>query len=399
MLTKQLSRSLLSIVGAVALMAPLYSAYKGHADDRDVNAILSAYPSLKGGPADSCATCHVGGRVKRISPGDGMRDENHCDDCHAAFVRDKKDVRETLNRFGRAYLDAGRNAAAVTTLAAKDSDGDGASNEAELKAGTNPGDASSSPSRPGAPSRTIAVAALKALAPAVDQVVFLNSTKSRSGDTYSDFRGLVLADVLRAVGLLDTAESVDLLSVDGYERTFTLVELRAAWAQGVPVTGLGRAELGACGWVTYASRRLEAGKPLPPAKILLAFEENGQPLEKARIDPDTGRILGKGPLRVVVPQLVVAPPDLPLTADPSCSPKVTAEYRFHEEYDHNAGASQSAVVAIRVKPLPRGTRDIDWQTAAARLLANEEVVIFGAIRTPARRPAPREALSPAARGR
>jgi hypothetical protein len=364
----------------VVLAATLHSAYRGHADDRDVNALLSAYPALKSTPADSCATCHGGGVVKRISPGDGLRDENHCDYCHAVFVRDKKDVRETLNRFGRAYLAAGRSAAAVTALAAKDSDGDGASDEAELKAGTNPGDPSSSPARPVAPSRTLTVAALKSLVPTVEQAIFLSSTKSRSGDGYSDFRGLVLSDVLQAVGLLASAESVDLLSADGYERTFTLAELKQAWPQGAPAMGLGKTDLGPCGWVSYGSRRLEPGKPLPPAKVLLAYEENGQPLEKARIEAETGRILGKGPFRAVVPQFVVSPPDLPLTADPTCSPRVAAEFRFHEEYDHNAGASQNAVVAIRVKPLPKGTRDIDWQTTALKRLAAEEVVFFGAIK-------------------
>ena len=96
--------------------------------------------------------------------------------------------------------------------------------------------------------------------------------------------------------------------------------------------------------------------------------------------PETGRLIGKGPFRAVVPQFVASPPDLSLTADPSCPPKVAAEHRFHEEYDHNAGASQNAVVAIRVKPLPKGTRDIDWQTTALKRLAAEEVVFFGAIR-------------------
>jgi hypothetical protein len=113
---------------------------------------------------------------------------------------------------------------------------------------------------------------------------------------------------------------------------------------------------------------------------MLAFEEGGQMLEKARIEPETGRILGKGPLRALVPQFVVSPPDLPQTADRACEAKVAAEFRFHEAYDHNAGASQSAVVAIRVKPLPRGTRDIDWQSGAATRLANEEIVVFGAIK-------------------
>jgi len=343
--------------------------------------VLAAYPALRDTPADSCATCHASGVVKRISPGEGLRHENHCDYCHAVFVRDGKGVRQTLNRFALAYLAGGRNAAAITALAGSDSDGDGASNEAELKAGTNPGEASSSPALAVAPSRALTVAELKAMVPAVNLTVFLNSTKSRSGDVYSDFRGLVLADVLRGIGLLGTADSVDLLSVDGYERTFTLAELSTAWPQGVPVMGLGKADLGPCGWVTYASKTLAPGVPLPAARILLAFDENGQPLEKARIDPATGRIAGKGPLRAIVPQFVASSPDLPQTADPACAPRVAAGHRFHEEYDHNAGASQNAVVAIRVKPLPTGTRDFDWQTAAASRLATEEVVVFGAIRS------------------
>jgi hypothetical protein len=373
------SLSLVAIGLALSVVAPLQSAYRGHADDRDIDAVLSAYPGARGGPGDSCATCHAGGTVKGISPGSAARSENHCDFCHAAVVRDKRDVRDTLNAFGRAYLAAGRTAAAVASLGPGDSDGDGASNDAELRAGTNPGDPASSPSAPVAPSRTYTLGALKAIGRPIEQTVFLNSTKSRSGDAYADYRGFVLADLLQAIGLLDTAESVDLLSVDGYERTFTLAELRRAWPQGQPAIGLGKGDLGPCGWVSYTARSLPAGKPLADARILLAFEENGQPLEKARIDPASGRIVGKGPVRSVVPQFVVSPPDLPQTSDSACAAKVGAPYRFHEEYDHNAGASQSALVAIRVKPLPKGTRDVDWQTAAEKRLAREEIVVFGAI--------------------
>jgi len=362
------------------MLATASAAYRGHADDRDVTAVLAAYPALKNTPADSCAVCHTTGVVKRISPGDGLRHENHCDYCHAVFVRDRKDVRQTLSAFGRAYLAGGRNAGAITALAQKDSDGDGASNESELKAGTNPGDPASSPSMREAPSRTVTVAQLKTTVPAVEQAIFLNSTKSRSGDGYGDFRGFTLADVLASVGLAVSAESVDILSADGYERTFTLAEIRQAWPQAPPAMGLGKTELGSCGWVTYASKALTPGAALPPAKILLAFAENGQAFEKAHVEVETGRLVGKGPLRAVVPQFVAGPPDLPQTADAACTPKVGAPFRFHDEYDHNAGASQNAVVAIRVKPLPKGTRDVDWMSAAARRLENEEVVIFGAIK-------------------
>lgn len=360
----------------VLVLAPLYSAYRGHANDDDVKAVLSVYPALKGTPVDSCATCHVRGDVKAAR---GVRTENHCDYCHALLVRQKRDPKETLSRYGREYLDAGRNAAAVRALAAKDSDGDGFANEVEFTAGTDPGDPASNPSVPAAPSRTYAVSELRRLAPVVETTVLLNSTKSRSGDSYSDYRGYPLWDLLQAVGLANGASAVDLLAADGYERTFTLDELRTSWPQAAPVMGLGKQDLGACGWVSYGSRHLEAGKALPRARVILAFDENGQALEPARLDPSTGRLAGKGPLRAIVPQFELSPPDLPQVADPACAARVVPAHRFHEEYEHNAGASSYAIVAARVTPLPKGTRDIDWRSAAPRLLAGEQIVVFGAL--------------------
>ena len=48
-----------------------------------------------------------------------------------------------LNEYGKAYLDAGRSVEAVKAIDALDSDGDAVSNADEIKAGTNPGDATS----------------------------------------------------------------------------------------------------------------------------------------------------------------------------------------------------------------------------------------------------------------
>jgi len=48
-----------------------------------------------------------------------------------------------LNSYGNAYNDAGRNVDAVKAIDDEDSDEDGVSNYDEIKAGTNPGDATS----------------------------------------------------------------------------------------------------------------------------------------------------------------------------------------------------------------------------------------------------------------
>jgi len=48
-----------------------------------------------------------------------------------------------LNSYGSAYNDAGRNLDAVKAIDQADSDGDGVANSDEIKAGTNPGDATS----------------------------------------------------------------------------------------------------------------------------------------------------------------------------------------------------------------------------------------------------------------
>jgi hypothetical protein len=218
------------------------------------------------------------------------------------------------------------------------------------------------------------------LSPTIEHTIFLNTTKSRSGDSYSAYRGNAVWGILQGIGTASTATSVDFLSADGYERTFTLEELQRTWSQGAPVLGLGSAELGACGWVRYNVPGLDPAKPLAPAPILLAFEENGQPLQKAVMDEKTGRLVGQGPMRVVVPQFEVSPPDQSQKADPGCAAKVPEASRFHEAYDHNGGKSSFAIVAIRVKPLPPGTRDADWQSGAFSRLAKDEVLVFGGLR-------------------
>ena len=127
------------LAAALALMATAYSAYKGHANDADVNAIIAAYPALKNTATDSCATCHKSGTVPDTEKPQAVRYENNCGYCHSVYVRKKRDIKETLNRYGTAYLAAGRGIEAVKALAGKDSDGDGFTNDSEFLKATNPG--------------------------------------------------------------------------------------------------------------------------------------------------------------------------------------------------------------------------------------------------------------------
>jgi hypothetical protein len=363
------------------LVVTTFAAYRGHGNDMDVKALLSAYPSLQGKAADSCVTCHRSGEVPDPMKPGSMRRENHCGFCHAAYVAGKGEIQGTLNRFGSDYLASGRNAAAIEAIAGKDSDGDSFSNQAEFEKGTNPGDPESNPSAQVAPSRVLTTAEIRKLSPVVNETVFSNTTKSRSGDSYNEYRGNNVYALLQAIGILDEADGVDFISIDGYEQTITMQELRKSYSQGAPVMGLGKKELGSCGWVNYTAPGLEAGKKLLDASILLVFEENGTPLEKARIDRETGRISGPGPLRLIVPQFQVSPPDQPQTTDPSCADKVAAEFRFHESYEHNGGKCVSAVIAVRVKPLPKGTRDFGWEAVRDEFLSSEQVVFFGALKS------------------
>jgi hypothetical protein len=366
------------LAAGLALMATAYSAYKGHANDRDVNAVISAYPDLKGSATDSCATCHKSGAVQDSGK---SHHENGCGYCHAVYVKGKRDIKETLNGYGTDYLAAGRGPEAVKALALRDSDKDGSSNEAEFKAGTNPGGAESNPSTPIAPLRIYTSAELKNLSPVVNATVFLNTSHNKAGDFYNQYRGNEIYAILKAAGLSDDATSVDFISFDGFEGGFTIEDLKKSWRQPPPVMGLGKKDIGACGWVNYNAPGLDAKVALPDLKTMLAFEENGKKIETARLDPETGKINGTGPLRLISPQYQISPPDLPEFADKACADNAAPEHRFNANYDHNGGRSSFAILAIRVNPLPKGTRDFEWEKVRDQFVAEGKLAIFGALKS------------------
>ena len=54
-------------------------AYKGHANDADMNHLVAEYPDIAGTRLDDCQSCHAAGEV---AWGTKVRTKNACDYCH-----------------------------------------------------------------------------------------------------------------------------------------------------------------------------------------------------------------------------------------------------------------------------------------------------------------------------
>ena len=368
----------------VALALSSASAYFkiGTHREADSDFFFKTYPELIGTRLDNCDVCHI----RSTAPPPGQTDGNavllsSCDTCHAVTDYGRKPA-GTLTAYGIDYRNYGRNAEALAAIEKLDSDGDGVSNADELSALTNPGDAKSYPGLKLAEYVILSHDELmKKGVTVAGHALFVNSSRSRDGDGYSDVRGFPLIEVIEAAGLSENAVSVDVLSLDGYSTTFSIDQLRRTYPQAAPVFGLGRDTLGECGWVRYEAKNLKEGVPLPDARILLSFEENGQSYAAASIG-DGGRLEGSGPFRVTTPQRMnPGVPDISLNASNECVQKVPEKHRYNRDYEKNADYCVKAVAAIRVNPLPPGEMDIHWPQFAQKALEEKSVVIFGAIHT------------------
>ncbi len=123
-------------------------SYQGHASDTDINNFVKANPHTVGTRLDDCQTCHKGGEVTSDR---GPVTANPCDYCHfvihppAGWTGLPTSFAETLNPYGTAYDDAGRDGAALAAIDGLDSDGDGFDNDEEIDDLRYPGDAGSYP--------------------------------------------------------------------------------------------------------------------------------------------------------------------------------------------------------------------------------------------------------------
>jgi hypothetical protein len=375
---------LTAVVGSLAalILAVIasFAAYKTHTES-DSELFFKTYPQVAGTRLDGCDACHI--RIAALPSGQKSGKDvklSTCDSCHRLTDHGRKPG-NTLTPFGLDYKKNGRNAAAFTAIAKLDSDGDGASNGVEIEAKTNPGDPLSAPDKQ--PARQIVLSyddLVKKRIPVQEQAIFVNVSKSKDGDSYSDLRGFKLIDVLEAAGMAKEATSIDVISLDGYTATFSIAQLRRAYPQATPVFGLDKETLGECGWVRYEAKNLKPGVKLPDANVLLAFAENGKEYSPSTIN-DQQRLVGSGPFRVIAPQMIdPGIPDISSKATDACIQKVPKQYHFNRNYEKNSDYCVKAVVAIRVNPMPGGMMDIHWPQYSKKAIEGKSIVIFGDIK-------------------
>jgi hypothetical protein len=302
-----------------------------------------------------------------------------CDKCHDLLIHGSgHSALETLNGFGRDYLDAGRSQGALRSIAAKDSDGDGYSNEEELSNGRYPGSERSRPGQVAAEILTVTLEEIRAQPPH-SQFLLVNNTQQRFDD-YVTYRGIKVRDLLAGLNIdLNGATGITVIAPDGYRRSLPIDYVKGAFPQPLYYSGLDVETLGPeCGLVRYPLQ-LPAGvsdrSPLPgELHLLLGYERDGLPLDPVGLDVSEGKITGEGPLRLVVPQLSPGPPDRGSAFSPSgCGD----ELDFRTDADHNAGSMVRGVVAIRIDPMPAGVEEFDYMNGGWACVDTGLVILYG----------------------
>jgi hypothetical protein len=349
-------------------------AYKGHQSDKDVNALVGVYPSIRGTRLDDCQTCHAG------------RDKNPCDYCHlvnhpthGSKQPQPRVFADTLNPFGRDYARSGRSPAALEAIAALDSDGDGFSNQAEIAARKYPGDAQSKPGQRAAPMKVLSWEQIQAM-PKTTELVLANLSKHR--DYYATYAGVRIRDLIAAAGAnpADPAiQGITVIAPDGYMKDFPVEKFNHAYPSAVFYGGLDVKTLGPqCGFVLYPNMLPQGvmdGASIPGEPwVILAYERDGQPLDPSTLDIQSAKIAGEGPYRIVVPQARPSKPDRGSAQSPS---ECSDGNDFDAGKDHNAGEMVRGVVAIRINPMPSGVEDFDSKNGGWAYVGEATLILYG----------------------
>ena len=348
-------------------------SYQGHENNLDTDNLVGAYPSLVGTRLDDCQSCHLG----RIE--EGRLAGSACDHCHDLLLHGTGHLAvETLNGFGRDYLEAGRSRQALKGIAGMDSDGDGFSNGEELAAGRYPGSELSRPGQAVAPLITVALDELRSL-PSRSQLMLVNTTQQQI-DAYVTYRGVRVRDLLATRGIdLAGATGITVIAPDGYQRSLPIEYVDRPFPQPLFHGDLDAVTLGeACGFVSYPLRLPEGvvdGAPLPGEPwLLLGYERDGVALDPSALNAAEGTLRGEGPLRLVVPQADPGRPDRGSRFSPTnCDDGLD----FREDADHNAGSMVRGVIALRIDPMPEGVEEFDYMNGGWAYVDAGQLILYG----------------------
>lgn len=380
----------------LAALASVALAAYHHAGDAETDAahVLQVYPGLKNTKLDNCALCHSGGTVIKNGK---TTTYGSCQWCHYKYGYEAPhgDIKETLNSYGVAYNDAGRNVAALTTIKDLDSDGDSYSNIAEINAIRYPGDAKDDPTDVVAPYRIYTKSQLQAM-PQHKQFMLMNTTKS--GDYYTEYSGVIMEEFLKRVGISSTATKITVYAPDGYAQGHPLNDSNDNTGSSYAPYVLGTypeatyfysteadKKITSYGWCNYSSagnRGRTHGDTIKVdngLRLLLALQADGTDLIPGELGPDNKlKSNSEGPFRVVAPQKFVGPPD-----QPSTNPTQGTIWQYDANAEHNAGFATKSATIIKVEPLPAGTTDIDVYEAGWQYVDQSKIVVYGALEGPA----------------
>jgi len=384
--TKRISIMAAVLVLFTALVG--YAAYN-HSGDTDSNIFRTEYPNTVGTKLDSCTTCHRGSS----KPQDPVT-YGSCQWCHYVtnYGADLSEATllKTLNSYGLAYKNNGRNAGALQAINGIDSDGDGFPNQIEIVALTYPGDVKDDPTKVPAPSRVIS---LKELEDMQLHTQFLLMNASKSDDNYTQYGGVALENLIKAIMLDSATGGITVYSPDGFATYHPFdpntnpnsYHVFGTYPQGTFYYDA-QADMAtnpSTGWCNYSSPAAAGrinGSPIfnpEGLKMLLAFERDGEYLTPGVLNLQN-KLDGEGPFRVVPPQKNPGPPDQRSTAYKATDPTVWV-WPYIASADHNAGFSSRTVTMIKVEPLPAGTTDINTLEAGWPFVDEKKIVIYGSI--------------------
>ncbi|MBF0378946.1 MAG: hypothetical protein HQK72_15920 [Desulfamplus sp.] len=369
-----------------------YAAYH-HEGEHDSGNFTAIYQDKAGTKLDHCGLCHTGGSYTN-STGKSVT-MGSCQWCHYTtdYGKQNDKIDQTMNAYGKAYKDNGRNQSAITRIDPLDSDEDGSTNRDEILANSFPGSDKDTPSLKMANYKVYSKSELEAL-PQHTQFLLMNT--SRSGDFYAEYSGVPLKELLDDAGILESATGITVFAPDGWSQYHPLyydekAEMYHVYGnmpeqdyQYPPATYSYALQADTTlspgtGWCDYTAPSCSGrshGDLISVQnglKAILAMKRDGVSLDSG-ILTDDNKLDGEGPYRIIVPQKVVSPPD-----QSSKSDNQNVEWPYNYDWDHNAGAATRSVTIIRVDPLPEGTTDIDILEAGWNYIDNSQIIIYGAI--------------------